>query len=71
MGVTIRKKDGESPNALIYRFGKKIQQSGVLREVKKRRFTKRRVTKNKRRQSALYKAKKAVELKKARRMGLA
>ncbi|OGE83619.1 MAG: hypothetical protein A3B23_03640 [Candidatus Colwellbacteria bacterium RIFCSPLOWO2_01_FULL_48_10] len=71
MGVIVKKKEGESPNSMVYRFVKKVQQSGVLREVKGRRFTKRGVNKNKRRLSAIHRATKRAELEKTRKMGLA
>ena len=69
MGVIIRKKEGESPNSMIFRFTKKVQQSGVLREVKKRRFTKRATSKPKRRISALHKVSQRAIREKARKMG--
>ena len=69
MGVVINKKEGESANAIVYRFIKKVQQSGVLREAKSRRFTKRGVNKNKRRQSALHKAEMKEKFEKDRKLG--
>ena len=70
MGVIINKKEGESPNSMIFRFTKKVQQSGVLRETKKRRFTKRATSKPKRRASALHKIAKKLAHEKAKKMGL-
>ena len=69
MGVVINKKEGESPNAVVYRFIKKVQQSGVLREAKSRRFTTRGVNKNKRRKSALHKAEKRATFERDRKLG--
>lgn len=43
--IDIKKKDGESPNSMIFRFIKKVQQSGVLKEAKKRKFYSRKNTK--------------------------
>lgn len=71
MGVIIKKKEGESPNSMIFRFTKKVQQSGVLKEVKGRRFTTRATTKNKRRLSALHKVTRKAEMEKARKLGKA
>jgi len=71
MGVIVKKKDGESPNSMVYRFVKKVQHSGVLREVKGRRFTKRGMNKNKRRLSAIHRTQKRAELEKAKKLGLA
>ena len=56
---------------MVFRFTKKVQQSGVLREVKKRRFTKRAKSKPKRRASALHKRDKRAALERARKLGVA
>ncbi|HEY4475884.1 MAG TPA: 30S ribosomal protein S21 [Candidatus Paceibacterota bacterium] len=69
--MQVRKKEGESPNALIYRFTKKIQQSGILKEAKKRRFHSRKVSRLKRRLSAIHRSDKRREYEKAKKMGLA
>lgn len=69
MGVIVRKKEGESPNSLVFRFTKKVQQSGVLREVKSRRFTKRPETKLRRRASALYRRDQKMAHEKAKKLG--
>lgn len=68
--MEVRKKEGESASALIYRFGKKVQQSGVLREAKKRRFKHRLINRNKRRVSALHREEKRKEIERARKLGL-
>ncbi len=70
MSIEIKKKEGESVNALIYRFTKKTQQSGVLREAKKRRYHKREVPRIKRRLSALHRAKKREQFLKDKKSGL-
>ena len=68
--VDVRKKEGETSNALIFRFMKKTQQSGVLKEAKKRRFYARSESKIKRRQSAIHRAKKRDEYEHAKKMGI-
>ena len=70
MVVEIRKREGESTSSLIYRFTKKVQQSGVFREIKKRRFHVRPVSRIKRRSSALHRALKRVEFERARKLGI-
>ena len=65
----MKKKEGEPVTSLVYRFTKKVQQSGILREAKKRRFSHRRVTRNKRHISALYKLEKTSEIMKERKLG--
>lgn len=70
MGLVVKKKEGENPNAVVFRFVKKVKQSGILREARKRRFTKREDNKNKRRKMALHRVKKQDEFEKARKMGM-
>ncbi len=69
-GLVIKKKEGESVNSLIFRFSKKVQQSGVVREVKGRRFFKRAQSKAKMRLSALHRVVKAKEIERDRKLGL-
>lgn len=69
MGIIVKKKEGESSNSLIYRFVKKIRQSGVLKEAKKRRFTDRAQNKTKKRISAKYRARKKEEVESQKKLG--
>ena len=57
MAVIVRKRKGENIGSLIFRFGRKMKQSGVLKNVKKKRFRARPANKRKRRSSALYRLK--------------
>ena len=68
--ITIRKKEGEGLGALLYRFTKKVRESGVLRESKKRRFKDRPKNKSKRRLAAIYREGKKKEVEKAKKLGL-
>ncbi len=68
--MEIKKREGESSGSLLYRFSKKVQQSGILREVKKRRFHTRDVNKRKVRLSALHREVKRKEFERARKLGL-
>ncbi len=70
MSVEVRKKEGESASSLLYRFTKKVQQSGVLKEAKKRRFHKRAVSGLKRKLSALHRVEKKVEMDRMRKLGI-
>lgn len=70
MIVHIERREGESPTSLLYRFTKKIQHSGVLKEARGRRFRKRVMNKNKRRSSALHRETKRREVEHAKKMGL-
>ena len=67
--MEVRKKEGEAAGSLIFRFIKKVQQTGVLREAKKRRFYKRHENRLKRKLSALHREEKKRTMEKARKMG--
>jgi len=70
MPITVKKKESESAGSLIFRFTKKVQQSGVLLEAKKRRFQKRKPNNRARHLSALHKLGKKAEYEKMRKEGL-
>lgn len=67
--VQVKRREGESVNSFLYRFTKKIRQSGVLLEAKKRRFKSRAVSKTKRKASAIYKSQKKKEMQRLRKLG--
>ncbi len=67
--MEIRKKEKESVAGLLYRFSLKMKRSGILREVKKRRFRQRPVNRRQKRISALYREAKKKELEKAKKLG--
>ncbi|MFH1162161.1 MAG: 30S ribosomal protein S21 [Candidatus Jorgensenbacteria bacterium] len=69
MPLEVRKKEGESVGSFLYRFNKKVQQSGVIREVKKRQFRSRPKNKQKRRLGALYRLQKKEEFARSRKLG--
>ncbi len=69
--VKVVKREGESGSALMFRFSKRIKQSGVFKEVKKRRFKSRPINKRKRRLSALHRDKKKIEVDRLKKLGLA
>ena len=71
MAIEIRRKDGDSPNAILFNFTKRIKRSGVLREVRKRRFYARTTSKLKRRSSAIHREVKRVEVERLKKLGLA
>ncbi|MEK7076914.1 MAG: 30S ribosomal protein S21 [Patescibacteria group bacterium] len=68
--VEVKKRQGESSSVLLYRFSKRIKQSGVLKEAKKRRFHGRAVSRRRRLLSALHRQKKSVEIAALKRKGL-
>lgn len=67
--MEVRKKENETTGSLIYRFIKRVQQTGVLREAKKRRFYSRTQNRLKRKLSALHRATKQQERERAKRLG--
>ncbi len=69
MAISVRKKEGESTSSLIYRFVKKVQQGGVLREAKKRRFTSRQPNATSVKGSRMYKMKRSSDIERARKLG--
>ncbi len=69
MAIIVKKRDGESPSALAYRFSRKVKRSGVLREARARRFHPRNINRNGRRRSALYRNKRKEQIDTARKLG--
>jgi ribosomal protein S21 len=70
MPVTVKKKEGESAGSVIFRFSKKVQQSGIFLETKRRRFTKRVPNARSRHESALHRLAKKAEYAKMKKEGL-
>ncbi len=68
--VSVQKRDGENSSALIFRFTKKVRRSGLLQEVRKRRFKDRPVTRRERKSSAIFKAEKKEEMARLKKLGL-
>jgi len=67
--LEIRKKEGETAGAFFFRFNKRVKNSGILKESKKRRFTQRPLNKIKRKLGALYRFQKREELLQERKYG--
>ncbi len=58
-------------SSLLYRFTKRIQQSGILREAKKRKHRNRPVSRVKRKLSVLHREAKKKEMERLKKLGLA
>jgi ribosomal protein S21 len=56
MALEIKRKQRENAQAMMRRFQKAVQQSGILLEVRKRQFVKRVKSANMQKKSALRKA---------------
>lgn len=69
--IEVRTRSSESATQALFRFTRRVKRSGVLKEVGKRRFTKRPVTKRQRRLAALHRAVKAAEVANAKKLGTA
>ena len=67
--IDVRKKEGEHVGAFIFRFNKKVKQSGIMKEMKKRKFTTRNVNRNKRKSAALYRVSKVKSLSELKKYG--
>ncbi len=67
--MELKRRESESVSAFLYRFSKKMQQSGILKEAKKRRTKGRAINKNKRRIAAIYREDKKAEIETAKKMG--
>ncbi len=67
--LTVKKREGESATSLMYRFNKRIKQSGLIREARKRRFYVRPKSKHKTKLSALHRNKQVQEYAKKKKMG--
>ncbi|MCL5016241.1 MAG: 30S ribosomal protein S21 [Patescibacteria group bacterium] len=67
--IIVRRKEGEQASSLVYRFTKKVKQSGVLLEAKRRRFSERQPNRAKRRLSAIHRSRRSEETGRARPFG--
>jgi len=68
--MELKRREGESMGSFLHRFTKKMRQTGILVEAKKRRFSVRKSSKTKVRTSALYREGKKLETEKKRRLGI-
>jgi ribosomal protein S21 len=69
MAIEIKKKEGETVGSFLYRFNKRVQHSGLVKETRKRQFQARPSNRRKRREGALYRMKKQKELAQTRKRG--
>jgi ribosomal protein S21 len=67
--MEVRRRKNENVGSFLYRFSKRVQQSGVLKEVKKRRAHSRPQNRRKRRLGALYRQGKKHEIARMRKYG--
>jgi len=67
--IEVKKRDRESPEGLIRRFSKRVQQSRVLMKARRSRFWTKDKSKTKRREEALYKVRIRKEIEKLKKFG--
>jgi ribosomal protein S21 len=67
--MELKRREGESVSSFLYRFSKKMQQTGILKEAKKRRSQPRAINKNKRRVAAIYRDEKRAEIETKKKLG--
>ncbi len=70
MAIEARKHEGEPASALLYNFTRKVKRSGVLKEVRNRKFYARPVSRIKRRHSAIHREEKRVEVERLKKLGM-
>lgn len=66
--IQVKKKDNETSESLIRRFSRRIQQSGVLMQARKKRFNAKRKSKKQKRDDALYKVRIRKEINKLKKI---
>ena len=67
--IQVKKKEKETAEGLIRRFSRRVQQSGVLKQVRRLRFRAEEKSRDKRRLEALYKVKIRKEINRLKKLG--
>jgi ribosomal protein S21 len=67
--IHVTRKEQESSTAFVRRFMQRVQASGVLKEVKKNKFFKKKTNRTMRRVDALEREKKRAHYAKLRKLG--
>ncbi len=67
--IQVKKKEKETAESLIRRFSRRVQQSGVLKQVRRQRFHQEEKSRDKRRAEALYKVKIRKEISRLKKLG--
>ena len=70
MAIEARKKEGESGQSLLYTFTRKVKRSGILKEVRHRKFHVRTTSRIKRRASAIHREGKKADVERQKKLGL-
>ena len=67
--IEVKKRDKESPESLIRRFSRRVQQSGVLVQARRARFRADTKTRREMREGAMYKEKVKKVVTRLKKMG--
>lgn len=67
--IQVNRKEKETSESLIRRFSRRVQQSGVLKRVRKLRYRVEEQSRPKRREEALYKVKIRKEISRLKKLG--
>jgi ribosomal protein S21 len=70
MAIEVRKKEGESGNSVLYSFTRKVKRSGIMKEVRKRKYHTRTTSRIKRRSSAIHREEKKADIERQKKLGL-
>ena len=65
--IYVTRKEQETSAAMVRRFTQRVQASGILKELKKKKFYKKPINRNMRRVAALAREKKRIEYAKAQK----
>jgi hypothetical protein len=69
MALEVKKKERESSQSLVHRFTKRVQQSGILRAARNKRFKDREKSRNMEKEAALRREKMKIEYEKLKKLG--
>lgn len=67
--IHVKRKERETAESLVRRFSRRVQQSGVLKQVRKLRFRQEEKSRPARRNEALYKVKIRKEINRLKKLG--
>lgn len=67
--IQVKRKEKETPEGMIRRFSRRVQQSGILKKARKGRFRQEEKSKDVRRSEALYKVKIRKEIDRLKKFG--
>jgi ribosomal protein S21 len=70
MAIEARKKEGESGQSLLYTFTRKVKRSGIVKEIRHRKFHTRATSRIKRRASAIHREEKKADVERQKKLGL-